>query len=107
MKKQYYAVLILCITFGSIIGWIDTRPNWDDTGITVGMILISTIICGGLSPSRAWLWALIVGGTVFAANFILHGNYGSAVALVIALVGAYVGAGIRKGLSHNRETTGP
>lgn len=65
------------------------------------------MICGGLSPSRAWLWALIVGGSVIGANVLIHGNYGSAVALVIALVGAYLGAGIRKGLSHNRETTGP
>jgi hypothetical protein len=96
MKRQYYLPLILSIAFGSIIAWIDTRPNWDDTGITVGLILVSTMICGGLSPSRAWLWALIVGGIVFAANFIPHGNYGSAIALGVALVGAYVGAGTRK-----------
>jgi hypothetical protein len=101
MNERMPIPFILSIAFGSMIAWIDTRPHWDDTGITAGLILISAMICGGLSPSRAWLWALIVGGIVFAANIILYGNYGSAIALGIALVGGYAGAGVRKGLSHN------
>ena len=96
MKKQFYLPLILSIAFGSIIAWIDTRPNWDDTGITVGLVLMSTIICGGLLPSRAWLWALIVGGVILGANLILHGGYESVIALGVAFVGAYIGVGIRK-----------
>ena len=99
MTKQFYLPLILSIVFGSIVAWIDTLPNWDDTGITVGLILIGAMICGGLSPSRAWLWALIVGGAVFGANLILHGGYESAIALGVALVGAYIGAGVRKLMS--------
>ena len=101
-KKQFCLPLILSVASGSMIAWIDTRPNWDDTGITVGLILISTVVCGGLSPSRAWLWALIVGGTVFVANFVLHGDYGSAIALGVALVGAYIGAGVRWGLFQHK-----
>ena len=96
MNSRFYLPLILSIIFGSIIAWIDTRPNWDDTGITVGLILISTMICGALSPSRAWLLALIVGGAIFGANIILHGSYESAIPLGFAFMGAYTGAGIRK-----------
>jgi phosphoglycerol transferase MdoB-like AlkP superfamily enzyme len=107
MKKLPYLTLILSLAFGSIIAWIDTRPHWDDTGITVGLILISSMVCGGLYPSRAWLWALIVGGILFVANVILHGNYGSVIALVVAFVGAYVGVGVRKVLSPEIETKGP
>jgi len=106
MKKQFYLTLTLSIVFGCIISWVDTRPNWDDTGITVGLILISTMICGGLNPSRAWLWALIVGGIIFVTNMILHGNYGSVIALAIAFVGAYVGVGVGVGKGLSQESKG-
>jgi hypothetical protein len=93
MNKPFYLPLVLSIALGSVIAWIDTRPKWDDAGI-------STMICGGLYPSRAWLWALIVGGIIFVTNMILHGNYGSVIALAVAFVGAYVGVGVRSGLIH-------
>jgi hypothetical protein len=89
MKKQFYLVLVLSIAFGSIIAWIDTRPNWDDPGVTVGLILIATMICGGLSPSLAWLWALLIGGIVVESNILIHDNCQSVVALFVAFVGSY------------------
>ena len=94
--KKFWMFLISAVVAGVIIGSIDSRPNWDDTGITVLMILVSTFLLGIGSPNRAWLWATIVGGTVAGLNIVIHGNYQSIVAVVAAFVGSYVGAIIRK-----------
>jgi hypothetical protein len=94
--KKYLAPTILAVAFAITIAWIDTRPQWDDTGVTIGLLFISTAVCGAWLPSRAWLWALVIGGGVFGANVVLHGNYDSVVAIVAALIGAYAGAGTRK-----------
>ncbi len=91
-------VLLFATASGVIIGWIDTRPNWDDTGITTVLILISTIIIGGGSPKWAWLWALIVGGIMVCFNIMMYNNYGSIMALIVAFIGSYIGAIIRKTL---------
>jgi hypothetical protein len=94
--NKHLAPTMIAIACAITIAWIDTRPNWDDTGITVGSIFLSAAFCGALAPSRAWLWALILGGTVFGADVLLHGNYESVAAVVVAFIGAYAGAGARR-----------
>lgn len=96
--KQYLASTILAVICGVTIAWIDTRPHWDDTGVTVGLVLLSAAVCGALSPPRAWLWALIIGGAVFGANAVLHGTYAAVAAVVVAMIGAYAGAWMKKRL---------
>ncbi|HKK19894.1 MAG TPA: hypothetical protein VJ983_00355 [candidate division Zixibacteria bacterium] len=85
-------VLLLAILAGTMICWIDTRPTWDDTGITVGLILITTAILGAVEPKRAWLTALAVGLWLPLWNIFLNGTYASSVAILFAFAGAYVGA---------------
>lgn len=83
-------VILACIA-GFIIAKIDTSENWDDTGITVGLILISSFIFGAVSPRLAWLYAAIIGGPIFVFNVVQSNNYGSAVAILFSFVGAYSG----------------
>ncbi|MBA3946902.1 MAG: hypothetical protein H0X37_20360 [Herpetosiphonaceae bacterium] len=85
-------LVLVALVAGSLIGWMDTRPTWDDTGITVGMIVIACLLLGAARPHRAWVWALLVGGWVPALNILFHHNYGSVAALAFAFAGAYVGA---------------
>ena len=40
---------------------VDSRPGWDDTGITAGLILLACAGLGMAMPERAWLWALLGG----------------------------------------------
>ena len=84
------------IGLGLLIGYIDSRPTWDDTGVTVGLLLIGTGVLGLLGPGRPWLLALCVG--IWVPLFgLTHGpNYGSLIALVVALVGAYGGTAVRR-----------
>ena len=55
--------VLLCLgaVAGVAIGYMDSRPTWDDTGITAAAIFIVCGILGAVSPGRAWVWALVFG----------------------------------------------
>ena len=93
---KFWALFIIAVGLGVLIGWIDSRPTWDDAGITVGMVLVATAILGFAMPSRAWVWALAVGVWVPIWSILLNDSYAPAVALIVAFVGAYLGALLRK-----------
>ncbi len=54
-------LFVASLAIGAGITYVDSRPNWDDTGVTVAAILVSCGILGAAGPSRPWLWALAVG----------------------------------------------
>jgi hypothetical protein len=95
-RYRYWALLLSAVAFGNLIGWIDSRPTWDDTGITVALVLGATTVLGFVGPDRAWLWALALSVWVPLWNIVLHSSYASAVALLIAFIGAYMGAFLRR-----------
>jgi uncharacterized membrane protein AbrB (regulator of aidB expression) len=98
MQKLLFLTALL---LGIFFAWIDSRPNWDDAGVLVGGILLSAAVLGALGSQRPWLWALAVGAPMPLYGFWLtHRLPASAVAVAIALVGAYVGAVIRGATSH-------
>lgn len=96
MRYKFLILLAAAIVIGISIGWMDIRPNWDDTGITVMIVLIGSAVLGFTMPPRAWVWAIVLGIWVPLFNIIINQNYGSAVALVIAFTGSYIGAFTRK-----------
>jgi hypothetical protein len=51
----------VAVSLGLLLGYLDSRPTWDDTGISAGLLFISSGILGALGPRRPWLWALCVG----------------------------------------------
>ena len=91
-------LLPLAICLGLLIAYVDSRPNWDDAGITAGALLVTCGILGALGPDRPWLWALAVGTWIPACAIASTRNFGSLVVLVFAFAGAYAGMGVRKGL---------
>lgn len=97
MPKDASAVLlVLAVAFGLLIAWVDSRPGWDDTGVTVGTVLLAAAFFAALKPRRPWLWALAVGVWVPIFEIVQGGSYGSLIALAVALIGAYLGAFARK-----------
>jgi hypothetical protein len=89
-------LLIAALAIGLGIAYVDSRPNWDDTGVTVAAILLVTGSLGAAGPSRPWLWALAVGLWIPALGIALHRNYGSLLALPFAFAGAYAGMVLRR-----------
>lgn len=89
------------LVLGLFFAYVDSRPNWDDTGVLVGAIVLSCGVLGALGPQRPWLWALLVGLPMPVYSFLTtHQPPASAVAIVFAFVGAYAGFGLRKMMAH-------
>lgn len=91
MKTSLLISLLLAIISGIGIAYIDTRPRWDDTGISVLMILIASFMCSCISSQKTWLIALAVGIWIPLFNIALNHNYGSLIGLIPAFIGAYTG----------------
>ena len=79
------------LLLGAGIGYVDSRPTWDDTGITVGAVVLCAFVTAAISPRWAWLSGLAVGLPVLAFNAVLHGGYAAVVAVGVGLVGAGAG----------------
>ena len=77
---------------GVAIAWVDTRPTWDDTGVTAGALLAASGI-GALGGLRPWLAAALAVSPLLVAEF-RGTNTGVLLAPVVALVGAYGGAAV-------------
>ena len=89
MKNAF--VFITAILLGILVAYIDTRPHWNDDGISVLMILLASTVCGYFSNKRPWLIAILVGIWVPVFNIIIAKNFGSLIAIVPAFIGAYAG----------------
>jgi hypothetical protein len=91
-------LFVLALSSGALIAYLDSRPGWDDTGVTALALLLSCGLLGAAGPRRTWAWALAVGLWVPALGITLSGNFGSLLALPFAFAGAYAGAALRRGL---------
>ncbi len=91
MKKTLIIQLILSILTGFIITWVDSRTNWDDTGVSVMMILSASLIFGYFSSQKPWLTALAISVWIPLFGIVTTGNFGSLLALLPGFAGAYLG----------------
>jgi hypothetical protein len=81
---------------GAAIAWIDSRPTWDDTGITAGMLFVVSGLFGVAWPRHPWIWALLIGAWIPLVAITHHQSPWSLLVLGFTFAGAYVGWGIRK-----------
>jgi hypothetical protein len=56
-----FATLLMGFGMGALIDWVDSRPHWDDSGITAGILFLSAALLSFLWPRRPWLMGLAVG----------------------------------------------
>jgi hypothetical protein len=55
------ATLLMGFGMSALIDWVDSRPHWDDAGITAGILFLSAALLSFLWPRRPWLTGLAVG----------------------------------------------
>jgi hypothetical protein len=84
---------VSALVLGSMIAFMDTRPNWDDTGVTAGALLLSAAIAAALGL-RWWASALLVS---FPIVLLEHRSAGWGVLLILAfaVAGSALGAVFR------------
>jgi hypothetical protein len=95
-------VIVSALAFlaGLGIAYVDSRPTWDDTGITVGAVFLVAVVLGAARPSSFWVSGLAIGLPILAMNVVLHSNYGAALAIAVGLLGAGAGAVVGRLLGH-------
>jgi hypothetical protein len=98
MKNPFYFSVVLAVILGIAIAWIDSSPGWDDTGISVFLILGAAMLCGYLAREKPWLIALLTSIWIPLFNILTTHNYGSLIALAPGFIGAYCGWLINKSL---------
>jgi hypothetical protein len=91
--------IVAAVGIGLVITYIDSRPNWDDTGITAAMLFAASFVLASINPTMPWLWALCIGIWIPIRGIVLHQNYGALLALIFVFVGAYAGMGVRRAIS--------
>jgi len=98
MKKSFILSVLLATVFGITIAWIDSRPNWDDTGVSVFMVLVVALLCGYLAMQKPWLIALMVSIWIPLFGMVISQNYGGFLALIPGFLGAFAGYYLRKNI---------
>jgi len=106
VSRKTAAVVIVAVIVGAVIGYVDSRPNWDDTAVTAGAVLLAAIVLASIRPGAAWLIGLALGLPVVVFNVVTRRNWASVLAIGFSMVGAGIGYGISRiaGLdAHKKE----
>jgi hypothetical protein len=95
--------LVVAIVAGIGIAYVDTRPGWDDTGITAAALaiaaLVAVLIEGSGRVVRVGAIAVLVAIWIPILEIAAPGTYGSLLAFVFSGVGAFIGWVIVRGLT--------
>jgi hypothetical protein len=88
VSPRLLAALAISLAAGTLIGYVDSRPGWDDTALTVFSLLISSGVAAAIAGRAPWLFAIATG--IWVPLFELPGlaGGGSLAALAFAAVGA-------------------
>ena len=94
-NSKFIIYLVLSIAAGILIAWNDSRPKWDDTGITASLIVLTAALFGYLYSSRPWVWALAVGMWIPVHAIVANGDFKMTLVALFGLVGSYLGAAVK------------
>ncbi|HEY8869153.1 MAG TPA: hypothetical protein VIM30_07150 [Candidatus Limnocylindrales bacterium] len=90
-KRLEAAALAISVTAGIGIAYVDSRPGFDATGLTVAALFLVAALASAVGRRRPWLWALLVGLWVPLFEVPTSRSAAPFAALVIAGCGAAVG----------------
>ncbi len=91
-------LLGIAVLAGLFSAYVDSRPNWDDTGILVGGLLLVSGLLTFLGYRRPWLIALAVGIWIPVYEIFKSHDIMMLVILLVPLIGAYGGWLVRLGI---------
>lgn len=86
--------LVFAIAAGLSIAWVDSRPTWDDTGVSAAALFGSAALATALGV-RPWLVALVVAVPVLLAH-LPQPNAGLFLIPLVTLAGVGMGMLVRR-----------
>lgn len=98
VARREFALVPLALLIGAAIAYVDSRPTWDDTGITAGSLMLGAGLTAAASGRRPLLWALLIGAWTPLVEIALSGEPASLAAIAFAGVGAVGGYLLRRSL---------
>jgi hypothetical protein len=98
MVGMQYVLLGLGVLAGLFVTFVDSRPTWDDTGVTAGLLFVSAGLLTVLGFRRPWLVGLAVGIWLPAYHIYRSHDLMMLIVLLIPMCGAYLGWVARWGL---------
>jgi hypothetical protein len=87
------ALIFAALVLGLAIAWMDTRPTWDDTGVTAGVVVAGSALAT-MVGLRLWWAAACVAGPL-ALVLAVHGSLAAVVVALLGLGGAALGSVVR------------
>ena len=89
-------LLLIGLFVGLFLAYVDALPHWNDTGLLVGLLLLTSGLLALLGYRRPWLLALAVGLWIPLRDVFVLRDLRIFVVLVITFVGAYAGWGLHQ-----------
>jgi hypothetical protein len=86
----------LAVLAGTAVAFMDSRPGFDDTGVTAVALFGAAALTAAIGGRRPLLFALLVGVWTPLVEIPAGGSTGSLLALVFAAAGATVGCLARR-----------
>jgi hypothetical protein len=99
---KFWITAILSTLGGMAIAIIDSQPNWNDSGITAGLLFIVSGIAGFVNPKRFWLWALLTGIWIPVAAITRNGDVTMFIVMIFTFGGSFSGKLIRRMVSKEK-----
>jgi hypothetical protein len=89
-------VLVAALVIGLAIAYVDSRPTWDDSGISAFALPAAGVLIGLMIRRRPWLYALALGIWLPLWGALAKGNLGLLLILPIPFAGVYLGWWLRR-----------
>ena len=96
---------VAALAMGIAIGYVDSRPGWDDTGVTAGLLALAAAIVAAVDGRRPWLWTALVGLPLAIIEVPQTGSAAPLAGLLFAAVGASIGLVARRALGVGQPTS--
>ncbi|HJW22410.1 MAG TPA: hypothetical protein VJ506_08285 [Candidatus Limnocylindrales bacterium] len=105
IRPRDIGLIALGLAVGLTVAWLDSRPGWDDAGITTGLLVAGGAVVAVIDGRRPWLWTALVGGPLPVVEVPGSGSAAPFVALLFAAIGVTIGILIRRAVPAGASTT--
>ena len=91
ISPRFVAGLAIALVSGVAIGYMDSRPGFDDTGITAVSLVVAAGLAAFIAGRAPWLIALATGIWIPLFELSTIGSGGPVASLILAGAGASMG----------------